>query len=299
MPLQNRGGTGGIISAIATGNATLTNINANSLKFGNGYNSTNIKLGLVADGSNDIETITIQSSRDANTTQAINSGAIPLNGLDQSTPSAATIMMIASDNDTDVGGMVGAAAVRIFGLDANWNPLIEDINLDGKNDVSTTGSFLRINQLLVLAAGSSGFNEGNISINETGHTSGNPNTEIYGTIEQFKNISTLGIFSVKAGYSFISTHYKVTADVSGKTLFAANCLKFLAIPEFVLVDLSFNNDASNFVLDGIPNVPEKSDIIIRSKLSSATGRVVIWWSGILFRHAAFPDAMYFTTSDLA
>lgn len=268
---------------------------------GNGYNNTNIKLGLLKSGNNDIETVTIQSSRQVtNTTIYVNSGALPLNSLDQITPPAATVMMIASTDVDDTLAGAGARSVRIFGLDANWNPIIEDVNLNGQTDVTTTKLFLRINQLLVLAAGASGFNEGNISINETGHTDGDPDTEIYGTIELGKNISTLGIYSVKAGYSFISTHYKVTADVSGsKILEANNCLKFLAIPEFVLVDLTFTNAASNFVLDGIPNVPEKSDIIIRSKFTSGTGRAVIWWSGILAKHTAFPDMTFFTTADLA
>ena len=274
----------------------------NLLNVGNGYNSTNIKLGLLNGGVGNIETVTIQSSRNVlNSTSFVNSGALPLNLLDQITPPAATTMMIASDNDADNGATAtGALAVRIFGLDSGWNPITEDVTLDGFTDVETSSSFLRINQLLVLAAGSGTFNAGNISINETGHGgTGLPTTEIYGTIEVGHNVSTLGIYSVRAGYSFVSTHYKVTADVgTNKILNANNCLKFLAIPEFVLVDLTFTAAASNFVLDGIPNVPEKSDIIIRTNLTSGTGRAVIWWSGVLFRHTAFPNATTFTTSDL-
>lgn len=270
----------------------------NDILPGNSYNNTNIKLGLLT-GKKDMETFCMQSSRIATTTQTVNSGALPLNGLDQTVPSAAVIMNVASTSTNDTFTGTGAEVIRIFGLNADWNEITDDIVLNGQTDVTTNKLFLRINEVLVIRSANganTSTNDGIISINETGHDgTGDPNTEIYATIETGKNKSTLGIFSIKAGYSFISTHYKVTADTGGKTLTASNELKFLTIPRFNLVDLTFEETATNFVLDGIPNVPEKSDIYILSQTSAGTGRAVIWWSGILFRINRFPNATNFTS----
>ena len=269
-------------------------------KKGNSYRNTDIKLGLLNNGKQDIETVTIQSARLATTTKTINSGALPLNSLNQTVPSSATVMQVASTSASDDLTSTGAEVVRISGLNSDWNPITEDVTLNGVADVATTNSFLRINEVLVVRSNNGAndaFNIGTISINETGHDgSGNPNTEVYATIEIGKNKSTLGIYSVRAGYSFTSTHYKVTADTGGKTITAQNELSFvgLSVPKFNLVDLTFEETATNFDLDGIPNVPEKSDILISSQTSSGSGRCVIWWSGILFRTKVFPNAIDFT-----
>lgn len=265
----------------------------------NSYRNSNIKLGLIGDGKSDIETVTIQSSRIATTTKTINSGDLPLNMLDQTVPPAATIMCVASTSASDVSGGVGAEVIRISGLNASYNPITEYVVLNGQTDVNTVNSYLRINELLVTLSNNganTSFNVGTISLNESGHeTGGLPDTEVYATIESLHNKSTLGIYTVKAGYSFLSTHYKVTADTGNKTITASNVLAFITIPPFNLVDLTFTESAVNFVLDGIPNIPEKSDILISSQTSTNSGRSVIWWSGILFKHSEFLNATDFTT----
>lgn len=267
---------------------------------GNSYNSSNIALGLLHGGLANCETVCIQSSRIAGTTESVNSGAIPLNSLDHTVPSSATTLVVASTDTTDTITGAGAEVIRIFGLNADYEPIFEDVVLTGQTrTTATTQSFLRINDLLVLRSNNAANdtkNVGIISVNGSGdgHTgAGLPTGVVFATIEIGQNKASLGIYTVKAGYSFKSTHYKVTADVGTKKLNSKNLLKFLTIPEFKLVDLTFASNDVGFVLDGIPNIPEKTDITIRSSLSTGTGRVVIWWSGILYRHNSFPNAQLF------
>jgi len=75
---------------------------------------------------------------------------------------ASTIDVVSTNvNDTSVGS--GARTVTISGLDANYDELVETVPMNGTTIVTTTGSFLRINTMSVITAGTSGENEGDIT----------------------------------------------------------------------------------------------------------------------------------------
>ena len=316
MPLQMRGGTGGIISAIETGNSLLTTIDAEKdLNMGAGYRLANINLGVFEDGSSNIETHTIQSSRGnvdnsgffVNTDFRPTGMTLPV-GFDITTPSLAGVTFsLASTSASDTGGGVGGEAVQIIGLDTSWNPQIEIVTLMGTTAVNTVATnWIRVNSIQVVQSNNAAndtFNVGYIYITDSADTftAGVPQTRVYCAIGELRNISTHGIFSVKAGYSFISTHYKVDTDATtAKGVQNKNRLNFLNIPVFELVDLNFTGGGVNYSLEGLPNVPEKSDIIILSQAKTATtiDRLTCWWSGILKRNTEFPNAQLFNTADL-
>jgi hypothetical protein len=73
--------------------------------------------------------------------------------------------VISSDTD-DTSAGTGARTVELQGLDSSWNVLTETVTMNGTSAVTTTGSFLRIFRARVVTAGSSGRNEGTITIRD-------------------------------------------------------------------------------------------------------------------------------------
>lgn len=120
--------------------------------------------------------------------------------------SAETLDVVSSDtNDDGSPAGTGARTIRITGVDTNWAVLEEDVTLDGTTTVTTTGSFLGINRVVVLTVGSGGINAGTISI--TGNSSSNNYAEIpasEGTTQQC-------IFHVPADHTFLTEWLWVNA----------------------------------------------------------------------------------------
>jgi len=73
--------------------------------------------------------------------------------------------VLSSDAD-DTSAGTGARTVELQGLDSSWNLLTETVIMNGTSAVTTTGSFLRIFRARVVTAGSSGRNEGTITIRD-------------------------------------------------------------------------------------------------------------------------------------
>ena len=77
--------------------------------------------------------------------------------------SAAETMLIASTSASDASAGTGVRSLRINGIDASGATLSEDITLNGTSSVTTVASFLRVNDLISLTAGSAGSNVGDIT----------------------------------------------------------------------------------------------------------------------------------------
>jgi hypothetical protein len=63
----------------------------------------------------------------------------------------------------DAANTTGVLSVRVTGVDADYNELVEDVTLGGTVAVNTVGSFLRINKIETLTVGSNGSAVGNIT----------------------------------------------------------------------------------------------------------------------------------------
>lgn len=78
---------------------------------------------------------------------------------------AAEIMNIVStstDDDGDPAG-IGALTLKIDGVDDTYASITENVTLNGTTNVLTSNSYLRVNSMTILTAGSSGWNVGNIT----------------------------------------------------------------------------------------------------------------------------------------
>lgn len=109
----------------------------------------------------------------------------------------------ASANDTAAG--TGARTVLLTGLDANWNIQSEIIALNGQTAVTTVNTYLFVQSLQVLTAGSGGTNAGIIYVGTGVVTSGVPATK-YLAIQAGYGASRMGVMAVPAGYSFCMTN---------------------------------------------------------------------------------------------
>ncbi len=82
------------------------------------------------------------------------------------TGSAETLDVSSSDaNDTAAG--TGARTIRLYGLDADYAEITEDVTLLGATLVTTTQEFLRCSRIKVLTAGTGAENAGTITIHHT------------------------------------------------------------------------------------------------------------------------------------
>jgi hypothetical protein len=75
---------------------------------------------------------------------------------------ASTTIESSSANDTSAG--TGARTVRVFGLDASYDAIQEDVTLNGTTQVTLSNQYLRLFRAQVLTAGTTGSNEGNIQM---------------------------------------------------------------------------------------------------------------------------------------
>ena len=80
---------------------------------------------------------------------------------------ADTLKIISSDVDDNGTGTTGALTIKVQGLDANYDVIEEDFTLNGQTAVTGSKEFLRVYRAFVTSAGSSEYNEGVITINNS------------------------------------------------------------------------------------------------------------------------------------
>lgn len=114
-------------------------------------------------------------------------------GFPDGTPE--TLSVSSTDaNDTALG--TGARAVRILGLDTDYNQQSEVIPLNGLTPSIGTKVFRRAHSMSVVSAGSGGVNVGTITANHTTTTA-----NVFLSILPGLNQSTNSAFTVPAGYT--------------------------------------------------------------------------------------------------
>jgi len=180
-------------------------------------------------------------------------------GLDFTTPGST--YRIVNANDT------GAAVVEIQGLDANWAFQKDFIILNGQTDVLTTNTYLRVFRAKVILAGSSGWNEGTIDVDDAG------NTNLIGRITAKYNQTLMAMWTVPASkMAYVTRVYATTAIVNKPTTIHIYVRWFGSVFQ---LKKSLTLTANNMILDwSVPMaVPEKSDIKIMALAEGGGGAV--------------------------
>lgn len=127
-------------------------------------------------------------------------------------PTSASQLTIVSTDAADDGNPVGTGArtVYIEGLDGNYNVVSETVTMNGTTGVTTTNSYLYVNQFYVATVGSGGANAGEITAKVS--------TTLYDIIAVGYNTRTTAHYCVPAGYTaYITTGVITAGQASGST----------------------------------------------------------------------------------
>lgn len=121
-------------------------------------------------------------------------------------PSTATALTVVSSSANDDGSPAGTGArtVTIVGLDANYAEVSETVTMNGTTDVTTTQTFLRVNEAYVATCGSTGSNVGAITIANTTPTT-------LAVIVATAGISQQCVYTVPANKTAFITRYMVSS----------------------------------------------------------------------------------------
>ena len=112
-------------------------------------------------------------------------------------PAAAAPLVLVSDSATDNT----TRSVVIEGLDASYAPITETIALNGTSNVTTTKSFLRINQMSM-------FNSTN-----TGNITASISSTVYAKINAGVGQTQMSIYTVPAGYTLYISYVQYDASI--------------------------------------------------------------------------------------
>jgi hypothetical protein len=194
---------------------------------------------------------------------------------------AASTMEAISTNAGDTAAGAGARKIKIFGLDASFNEIEEEITMNGTSaSASTTQSFIRVFRAFVSESGSyivnsssSGSNLGSITVRETG--AGEPqayigNSNGYAQTQQ-------AIYTIPAGYTAFLYQIEFSAD-STKVIDVymwqrANADNFTPPVSARRIVHEFKDQGGNqnIVFPFPLKFDEKTDIWLAGKIASGTG----------------------------
>lgn len=166
-------------------------------------------------------------------------------------PSAAVQMLVSSDDAT------ATCQVMINGLDANYMPINEIVTLTGQTAVTTTLSYLRIQNAYVLANPTAQ----NIYIGVGTVTAGVPAT-VYERIFNGHNRTESARYTVPAGRTFYITHGTIShgSDTTNAFITGRLVYRLFGLPFQNAAIVNLNNKFIDFWFDFPIALPEKSDV---------------------------------------
>lgn len=156
-------------------------------------------------------------------------------------PTAATVMTLSSTDAADTSAGTGGQTIIVTGLLSDGTEATEIVSLNGITGVSTTNSYLRINDLEVDDVGTGEKNAGTIYIGTGTITAGEP-AVVYGLIELGAGKAHSAIYSVPLGWDAYIMSYSANSSsnksvevelytrYSGKSWISREHLNILATP---------------------------------------------------------------------
>ena len=178
---------------------------------------------------------------------------------------AVTVDVVSDDTNDDVAG-TGARTLRIQGLDGSYNFAEETVDMDGTTTVTTTQEFLRVFRMSVETAGSTGNNEGTITVTYTG------GSDVAATISEGNGQTLMTLYTIPAGY----TGYLLSMNISSgkdqemefKFIQRDNGVANAAFQTKQFLDV--RGGQTTVIFNAINVIPEKSDIYVSGKASSTS-----------------------------
>ena len=173
-----------------------------------------------------------------------------------------TLSSTSGDDDMDV---------LIQGLDSNYQQITETVTLNGTNDVTTTNSFLRVNNAAIL----SGSNVGDIS--------GEYSSTLVFFIEAALGTTQACVYTVPAGYTLYLLRIDLTSGTvqPNKYITYRNRLDSSNGRILRVAEATWQTGMQSFDRQAPFPIPEKTDFQIESKSSSGTNEISIFIEAVL------------------
>jgi hypothetical protein len=188
-------------------------------------------------------------------------------------PTTASVIKVSSSSADDVATTgTGAWTVLIEGVDANYAAVSETVSMNGQTAVNTTNSYLRVNKILVLTAGTGNSSAGTIYAGTGTVTAGVPAVVVNQT-GSASNESESAFYTVPAGYTGYIYRYTVSSGNSTANTYSTFQLRVRPLGGvFGVKSYLVTAGASLFECEAaIPNAfPEKCDIEVRGFTSAGT-----------------------------
>lgn len=193
---------------------------------------------------------------------------------------AATALELVGLNAADTAAGTGARVAVVVGLDANYVEVPQMIALNGVTPVLIPIPLLRINAVIVLAAGSVGVNVGDINVRDAG--GGTIRAMIpagYGTTRQSQ-------YTVPAGQTLCITSllFSINRPTSTRDATVATYARPMGGAFIMALELSVASDPFLYQSElGIP-LAEKTDFGLRCNyVSTSNTDLTAAWTGVLHR----------------
>lgn len=185
-------------------------------------------------------------------------------------PAAALQLSVSSNNAADTAAGTGARTVYLEGLDANHNVISEVVTLNGQTAVTTTGSYLHINNCYVKTAGSGNSAAGTIYFGTGTVTAGVPAT-VYDVIEFDYNARVTGSYTIPAGYTgYISQGLFSAGQVSGSNAVTGRLMtRGTNNIRLTSAVVTVNNGSADYAFEYPLVIPEKTTIEAQAVGSAA------------------------------
>ena len=198
-------------------------------------------------------------------------------------PTSPLTLQISSSSSNDVDGGTGARKVEIFGLDVDFDPINEIVNLNGQNQVATTKQYRRCFSMIVRSAGIGAENEGIVYAGFGAATAGKP-ALVISLVEAGLNQALMCHYTIRAGYTGYAVKLAIESSIT-KEITA----DFVVRPpgEVYQVKQQFNltQDISSQDFEAPIKIDEKSDLEFRAKADpGGTGDLSARISLILVRN---------------
>ena len=198
-------------------------------------------------------------------------------------PTSAAVRYVSSSDANDTNGGTGANKVRVFGLDANYALIEEEVELAGQTQVATSLSYLRIYRAYVTLAGSGGTAAGTVYVADSGASAGVPTGNVYANLGT-SNQTLLGVYTVPAGKTLYLDDVNFTAAISQAN---ANATIKFNIRDFgsnvfrtiVVTELQSGTYIDKFEYP--QPIYEKTDIEVRAVATSSNNPITVSWQGVL------------------
>jgi hypothetical protein len=199
--------------------------------------------------------------------------------------SADTLKIISNDVDDNGTGTTGALTIKVQGLDSNYDAIEEDFTLNGQTAVTGNKEFLRVHRAFVTSAGSSEYNEGIITINNS------DDSLTLATIPAEYGQTQMTVYTIPRNYkgyltSFSGSMYKATPSTAIilEMIFKKNSVK--RVKQNIAIDTTGSTSFVKYFDCPLP-IEEKTDIYVNAKeVSSNNSGVFSNFSIILVDQSA-------------